>query len=214
MIDAKFAGRTGYKMNSLSYRAPEFDTVDWPNSFIIQGCSQVFGESTLEEDKIINHYLSKLLDAPVINLGVPGSGMEVQYINALEMLEQGIQPKGVFIIYPNMDRYTLYTNKIPKLIGSWSDDNKLSWMMNNNSRTHNINLMRGYRLMWNLAGVPLYEWSHHHNNNEFCQEVIPETWNKFLDFAPDKQHWGAITSQAIAEILFNQVKKSVTKTTS
>jgi hypothetical protein len=214
MIDVKFASRPPYKLNSLSYRAPEFNTVDWANSFIIQGCSQVFGESTLEDNKIINYYLSKLLEAPVINLGVSGAGMELQYVNALEMLEQNIKPKGVFIVYPNMDRYTLYTNNQQRLIGSWSEDEKMKWMIDGNSRTHNINLVRGYRLMWKFAGVPLYEWSHHHNNNEFCEEVVSEEWDKFLDFAPDNQHWGPKTSQAIAEILFNQFKKRFSKTTS
>ena len=201
-----------YNVNSLSYRAPEFNTVDWANSFVIQGCSQVFGLSTLEDDCILNYYLSKLLNAPVINLGVPGSGMEVQYVNALEMLECGIRPKGVFIVYPNMDRYSLYTNSQRRHIGSWGQDEELKWMLNGNSRTQNINLVRGYKLLWNLANVPLYEWSHYHDNKDFCEEVIE--WDSFLDFAPDKQHWGPKTSQAIAEIMFSQFKKKNLKTNS
>jgi hypothetical protein len=211
MFNIRYAGRTQYNVNSLCYRAPEFDTVDWSNSFVIQGCSQVFGESTMDDTQIVNHYLSVLLNSPVINLGVPGSGMEVQYVNALEMLENGIKPKGVFIIYPNMDRYSLYANNQREHVGSWSSNEKLKWMLNGNSRTQNINLMRGYRLLWKFAGVPLYEWSHQHDNKDFCEEVIQ--WDQFLDFGPDNQHWGPKTSQAIAEILFNQFKKQVSKTT-
>ena len=213
MLNIKYIESTLlYNVNSLSYRAPDFDKVDWANSFVIQGCSQVFGLGTKEDNQIVNHYLSKLLEAPVINLGVPGSGMEVQYVNALEMLEQKILPKGVFIIYPNMDRYSFYKNNQQQLVGSWNEDEKIKWMLDGNSRQHNKNLMRGYRLLWKLANVPLYEWSHHSDNSEFCEQVIQ--WNSFLDFGSDNQHWGPITSQAVSEILFDQFKKQNSKTTS
>jgi len=199
-----------YTINELGYRAPAFDKVDWSNSFIIQGCSQVFGLGTNQDDKIVSHYLSQLLNAPVINLGAPGAGMEVQYTNALYMLEQDIRPRGVFIIYPNMDRYSWYKDSEIKFMGSWSDDKNLLWMMNGNSRTHNINLMRGYKLLWRFAQVPLYEWSHHKDNASFCNTVIE--WDSFLDLGFDNQHWGPKTSNAIAEILFDQLQKQGAKT--
>ena len=191
---------TVYLVNSHGYRAPEFSTVDWGNSYIVQGCSQVFGESTIDYKQTMCFYLSELLQAPVINLGVPGSGMDIQFINAVDMLEQGIKPKGVFIVYPNMDRYTLYRNGKPKHIGPWSDE-RIDWMFDGNSRTHNINLVRGYRLLWNLSSISLYEWTHHPENKDFCNNHI--LWDSFLDFAPDNQHWGPKSSKEIAKILFN-----------
>lgn len=210
MIDIRYVGRTDYNINSLCYRAPEFDTVDWNNSYIIQGCSAVFGVGIREDNKTVSHQLSTMLGSPVINLGVPGSGMEIQYINSLELLENNIRPKGVFIVYPSMDRYTLYNEGRYENVGPWSDRKKLDWMMDNNSRQHNLFLMRGYRMMWKLANVPLYEWSHHGSNRDFCDEVIE--WNGFLDFGDDGQHWGPITSHKVAEILFNQFKKRNAKT--
>ena len=200
MISIDNVKHENYSVNSLGYRAPEFNKIDWSNSFIIQGCSQVFGESTLDEKLLVNRYLSDLLDAPVINLGVSGSGMDVQYVNALEMLEQGIKPKGVFIVYPNMDRYSLFVDGKREHVGPWSEDKKLVWMLDSNSRTHNINLMRGYRLLWNLANVPIYEWSHHKENKEFCQNIIE--WNDFLDRAPDGEYWGPITANHIAKTFY------------
>jgi len=199
-----------YKVNSLGYRSPEFNTINWTECYIIQGCSAVFGTGTKEDDQITSHYLSEMIGAPVINLGVPGSGMGVQYVNALEMLENNIKPKGVFIIYPSMDRYSLYTNGKLENIGPWSNDKQLEWMLNNNSREHNLNLMRGYRLLWKLADVPLYEWSHHVTNRSFCNEVI--SWDDYLDYGFDNEHWGSKTSKAIAEILFDQFKKRNTET--
>lgn len=211
MIKSKHTNSIDYKVNKLNYRAPEFDSVDWKNSYIIQGCSAVFGLGTLRDDQITSFYLSKLLDAPVINLGIPGAGMELQFVNTLEMLEAGIKPRGVFIVYPSMDRYTLYKNNEFENVGPWSDNKKLEWMLNDNSRTHNLYLMRGYRMLWELAGVPLCgEWSHHGNNQDFCKEVI--TWKEYLDFGFDNQHWGPKTSEAVANILFDQFKKRTSKT--
>jgi hypothetical protein len=210
MINIRYVGKTEYKINRLCYRAPEFETIDWPNSYIIQGCSAVFGVGTWEDDQIISYYLSEMLDAPVINLGVPGSGMGVQYVNTMEMLENNIKPKGVFIVYPSMDRYSLYTDGQIENIGPWSDNKKLKWMLNDNSRQHNLNLMRGYRLLWKLAGVSLYEWSHHGSNRDFCKEVI--TWDNYLDYGFDNQHWGPKTSKEVAKILFNQFQKRTSKT--
>lgn len=212
MINFGHMTRAGYDVNSYGYRAPEFDTVDWRNSYIIQGCSAIFGVGTADPTKITQYYLSEMLGAPVINLGVPGSGMEVQYVNALEFLEAGIKPKGVFIVYPGLDRYTLYNNgNLEEHVGPWCNERKLEWMLNDNSRMHNLFLVRGYRMLWKLAGVPLLgEWSHHGDNRDFCEEVI--SWDNFLDFGDDNQHWGSITSKAVAEILFNQFSKRITKT--
>ena len=209
MIDINFVHHSGYKVNGLGYRSPEFNTVDWSNSYVIQGCSAVFGLGTTNDNKITSYYLSELLGSPVINLGVPGAGMEIQYLNALEMIKQNIKPKAVFIVYPSMDRYTLYTNGKREHIGPWSDDKKLEWMMNGNSRQHNLNLVSGYRTLWKLYGVELFEWSHHGSNRDFCREVIE--WDGFLDFGDDGQHWGPKTSKAVAEILFNQRSKNTTK---
>lgn len=209
MINVNYVRHSGYTVNSLGYRAPEFDTIDWKNSYIIQGCSAVFGLGTPNDKKITSYYLSEMLGAPVINLGVPGAGMEIQYSNAIEIIENGIKPLGVFIVYPSMDRYTLYNNGNREHVGPWSEDKKLHWMLNNNSRQHNLNLMKGYRLLWKLLDVKLYEWSHHGSNRDFCKSVIQ--WDGFLDYGDDNQHWGEKTSKAVAEILFDQVSVSLPK---
>lgn len=212
MITIKRTDLSKYNVNSQYYRAPEFDAVDWKNSYILQGCSAVFGLGILDDSQIISHYLADLIKSPVINLGVPGSGMEIQYLNALDLLEEECRPKGVFIVYPNMDRYTLYNEDQIELVGAWSSPQKLSWMLNNNSRQHNLNLVKGYRALWRLANVPLYEWTHQPSNRDFCKNYI--TWDRFPDVADDGQHWGVVTSKLVAKILFDQFKKRSTKSTS
>ena len=70
-----------YQINSDGYRTQEFDSVDWANSVIIFGCSNVFGLGLHEKDTI-SIRLSSLIDKPVINMGINASGMEVALLNS------------------------------------------------------------------------------------------------------------------------------------
>jgi hypothetical protein len=205
MIDINFTKREGYNVNSLGYRAVEFDTVDWANSYIIQGCSAVFGLGIPEDELTISGQLSRMMDEPVINLGISGAGMMLQHYNLLEMLESNIKPKGVFILYPNMDRYPLYTQHGILNVGSWNCDTHFAWMEDGNSEVHNLYAMRNYRMLLELNNIPLYEVSHH-KRNTFCKSLFTNHYDKFLDYGTDGQHWGPKTSKIIASLFYSQLK--------
>ena len=207
MIDINFVKRPEYTVNSLAYRAVEFDTVDWGNSYIIQGCSAVFGLGIKDDNETISSHLSHMIDAPVLNLGIPGAGMMLQHVNLIELLEQGHTPKGVFILYPNMDRYPLYTDHSILNVGSWSDKEHFTWMMNDNSRIHNLYHMRSYRLLLSANNIPLYEMSHHGSNRDFCKYLFTDYYDKYPDLGDDGQHFGPITSNIIASLFYKQFKQ-------
>jgi hypothetical protein len=82
-----------YKLNSQNYRAPEWDSIDWENSVVMFGCSQVFGVG-VDEDQTLGYYLSELLNKPVINLGIPGGSSMALWINTEKLLNYGINPVG------------------------------------------------------------------------------------------------------------------------
>lgn len=206
MIDVNFTKRDGYTTNSLGYRAPEFDSVDWNSSYVIQGCSAVFGLGLSDDRLTISANLARMLDIPVINLGISGAGMMLQHMNLITMLEENIKPKGVFILYPNMDRYPLFNNNEILNIASWSDRKYLSWMDNDNSRTHNLYHMRSYRLLLKSNNIPLYEVSHHANNRDFCNCLLTDYYDEFPDYGSDGQHFGPITSKFVADLFYNQLK--------
>jgi len=206
MIDINFIKRPNYIVNSLAYRAAEFDTVDWNNSYIIQGCSAVFGLGIRDDNETVSSHLSRMVNAPVINLGIPGAGMMLQHINLIEMLEQDIKPKGVFILYPNMDRYPLWTENGILNVGSWSDKEHFTWMMNDNSRMHNLYHMRSYRLLLSANNIPLYECSHHGSNRDFCKCLFTDYYDKYSDLGDEGQHLGPITAKIIADLLYQQFK--------
>lgn len=205
LIDINFVKRPEYKVNSMGYRSVEFDTVDWSNSYIIQGCSAVFGLGIKDDNETISSFLSQMLDSPVINLGIPGAGMMLQHVNLIELLEQNIKPKGVFILYPNMDRYPRFDNNKILNVGSWSNKEHFDWMMNDNSRVHNLYHMRSYRLLLKSNNIPLYETSHH-KNNDFCENLFTDLYSKYPDLGDDGEHFGPKTSKIISELFYNQLK--------
>lgn len=87
-----------YRFNSFGFRAPEFDTVDWKNSYVILGCSHVQGTGNPFEETI-GQYIAKELGHPVINMGVGGASVGVIYNNLLKLIKDYGKPKGVFILW-------------------------------------------------------------------------------------------------------------------
>lgn len=202
MINATNFVKQGYGTNSLGYRAPEFDTVDWNNSYIIQGCSATFGVGILSDCQTVSAVLQRQLKSPVINLGVAGTGIQFMYMNCIEMLEAGIKPKGVFVIWPSPDRYPYMGGGKIVNIGPWSEGKYLDWMFDNNSRNHNNYHARAYKLLWKLTGVPVYDVTHHYTN---CETKICETYvGDFKDFGIDGQHWGPVMAEHVASLLYQK----------
>jgi hypothetical protein len=111
-----------YQLNSQNYRAPEWDTIDWSNSVVMLGCSQVFGVG-VDEDQTLGYYLSELLDKPVINLGIPGGSSMALWINTEKLLNYGIKPLAVIYNWPSANRTAeLIDNKKNSKAGPWITD--------------------------------------------------------------------------------------------
>ena len=87
-----------YDMNSDGFRTIEFDKVDWKNSYVIIGCSHVQGIGN-PYDETIGEYISRKIAAPVINLGVGGTSIEVMYNNLLKQITMYGKAKGYFILW-------------------------------------------------------------------------------------------------------------------
>jgi hypothetical protein len=208
MIDIHFTGGENYDTNLLGYRAVNFDQVDWPNSYIIQGCSAVFGYGIENDEETISACLSRKLKAPVINLGIGGGGVQLQYMNAVEMLEHNIRPKGVFMIWPNIHRFPLMQDGEIDNFGPWKTRGPtkkfVQWMALDNSKHHNLWHVRAYKMLWQLAHVPLYDLTHHDENKVFCNTVF----TNFLDKGFDGEHWGPKTAEHIAEMFYQMHQSS------
>jgi hypothetical protein len=191
--------KLGYLINSMGYRAKEFDTIKWEQSYIIQGCSACFGAGIPDDKDTIAEQLSRRLGHPVINLGVSGASIELQYFNTIEMIESGIRPLGVFMMWPNADRFPLFNNGELENCGSWSDPKKLDWAFNNNSAQHNAYHRRAVRIMWNLLKVPFLDFGHHPEAVAYDCSLLEK-----LDWGTDGEHWGPKTAEYIAEMLYQK----------
>lgn len=108
-----------YKLNMHGYRTTEFSSVDWANSVVVFGCSNVFGIGIHEEDTLASQ-LSKLINMPVINMGAGGTSIEFSLYNSIILRNSKPIPRAVIHIWSNIDRTTYYHKRNIINHGPWS----------------------------------------------------------------------------------------------
>lgn len=94
-----------YKYNSNGFRAPEFNTVDWANSIVILGCSNVLGVGNLLENSVPS-VVERLINIPTVNLGISGSAVDHACWNSLILHENYPHPKAIVQVWSSTQRYT------------------------------------------------------------------------------------------------------------
>jgi len=187
-----------YSLNSQNYRAPEWGDVDWSNSIVMFGCSQVFGIG-VNDDQTFSYYLSQLLNKPVINLGIPGGSSMALWINTEKLLKHNINPLAVIYNWPNASRTAeLIDNKKNLVAGPWVIDWPhprfgKEWLLH---PTHGFEYAK-YALMsvqrsWSCPQLH-YCWDH--DTAKFLR--LPRMANK-LDQARDCLHDGPKTLKSYA----------------
>ena len=86
-----------YTLNSFGYRTKEFDDIDWKESIVIFGCSNIFGIGVADEHTI-PYFLEQLSGRPVINMGMGGSSIQTALHNSI-ILNDSEYPTPKVIIY-------------------------------------------------------------------------------------------------------------------
>lgn len=125
-VDWDYFNKTiNYKFNSYGYRTDEWSDINWQESIVIFGCSHVLGEGLAEEDTITGQ-LSRLLNKPVINLGVSGTGISFNSYNSLLLYKNLPKPYAVVQLWSSISRIELYTPEkmllcLPATIGDKHD---------------------------------------------------------------------------------------------
>ena len=74
--------KVNYTLNKHNYRTDDFRKIDWLNSVVVFGCSNVFGIGVDDTDTV-SFNLSKLINRPVINMGCPGTSIKFSFHNNL-----------------------------------------------------------------------------------------------------------------------------------
>lgn len=111
-----------YTVNSQGYRCDqELNDIDWTNSTVIFGCSNVFGDG-IENKYTISSQLQKLLKTPVINLGIGGASAELIRHNVTLLLEYYPRPRRIVVLWPDRTRTVSYEYSHASLHGSWNTE--------------------------------------------------------------------------------------------
>jgi len=194
--------------NSLNYRTKEFDNIDWSNSVVIFGCSNVFGRGLTDEETISFH-LEKLLGRPVINMGVCGSSINYSVFNQVVLSEKCPAPYTVVNLWTSISRLLYFLDDAPKHIGPWNEqfpkkniqDLSLStlfqsWnIVDTNPELHSLFFQRIAEVLWrdtqHIQGTFFLKTS----------EVLNVKKYNYIDFAEDKIHPGPLTAKSVAEDL-------------
>ena len=96
-----------YNHNDYGYRGvTNFKDLDWSKTVALYGCSYIYSQC-VNEHETISHYLQALLNTPVVNMGIPGSGIEVQYWN-MRWLNKKFHPKWNVVFWPYDDRIVVH----------------------------------------------------------------------------------------------------------
>ena len=92
---------------NIHRRYANFDNFDWNNSIVILGCSMVFGQGVTMEQTVA-HQLELLTNIPCINLGVQGASPMYIWSELADILDMGIKPKAIVVIWSNTSRFIEY----------------------------------------------------------------------------------------------------------
>lgn len=114
--------KISYSINQQGYRCPNWDQINWNESILVFGGSNVFGIG-VSECQTLSSCISRLTNINAVNLGQPATGPAFQWANSLRLLEQGVKPKGVVYIWPNEFRYLEFTDNTGihvKNVGPWT----------------------------------------------------------------------------------------------
>jgi hypothetical protein len=188
-----------YNLNSKNYRTAEFEKIDWSNSIVIFGCSNIFGVG-VDEEETVSYFLSKLTNRPVINLGVGSSSMTFAFHNSVILAEGFPTPWAVIHVWTEISRCVCYATQGPVHHGSWNIENE-EYMKQWTLQKHNP-ITNG--MMISLASKAIWQ-----NKTKFIEasyftetaKAVNCTLLDPIDHARDLCHPGPKTNESTARIL-------------
>lgn len=110
-----------YCVNSSGYRTKEFSEIDWKESIVLFGCSMTAGIG-VAEDETISHFLEQKSGRPVVNLGVPGCGLDFTLYNNFLLKKNYPQPWAVVNLLTNVNRIMVFRKLDVEFLGLWSEN--------------------------------------------------------------------------------------------
>lgn len=192
-----------YALNSDGYRTQEFKDIDWKESVVIFGCSMVFGIGVDEEDTISAN-LSKIINRPVINMGVGGSSVHLALHNSLILNEFYPDPMAIIHLWTDYDRCTYYKPEKAIHYGSWNaEENNFmdNWNLHeSNARMQALFTNMAARQIWQDR-VPFYQATFFKRPAKLFKVPHFKGHLSRKDYARDLMHPGRLATKRAAERL-------------
>lgn len=113
-----------YQFNSYGYRTKEFDFESLRPTVLCLGCSFTVGIGVNEFESWPAHIQSNFTDHNVYNLGYAGASCDT-VARILSAIKNKLNPKIVFIAWPNKSRYEIYGNNCIENLNPHNRDYKL-----------------------------------------------------------------------------------------
>jgi len=184
-----------YVYNDQGFREKPFKEIDWKESVVVFGCSNIEGTGLAEEDTLVRQ-LEKIIERPVVNLGVGGTGVDLACWNSTTLHTYYPKPKAVIQIWSSFDRYMnklrdRYQSCLANLPGY---DYKLNW------EDRSIRYVLTDRQMWENDTIYI-ENSFFRYTKNITQSLKLEKSFQIIDFARDLGHPGIKSNRLAAEEL-------------
>ena len=201
-----------YNLNSQNYRAPEWKDIDWAESIVVLGCSNVFGVG-LSEDETFCFKLQKMLKKPVINLGYNAASNDLIANNCSLLVNNFDIPKIIIVGWSSMSRLTYYNEKKIYNIGDWCiKENKNikagRWLYKHNIINPENVCVHNYFLLESVKAI------FKNRSKVLFFSLFKETAKTFkckylqtLDVARDLAHPGEESNAQIAMYLYNEINR-------
>jgi hypothetical protein len=110
-----------YKFNSLGYRTKEFDSIDWANSIVVFGGSDVLGEGIEESETLVGKLHAKT-GLFTVNMGIGGASIQRVHNDSVLVAANYPTPKAIVVLWPIHYRATNYTESKVVNNGPWNWD--------------------------------------------------------------------------------------------
>lgn len=203
-----------YTVNSKGYRTREFKKINWSDSVVLFGCSNVFGVGLDDKDTLASQ-LENIIDRPVINLGQGGTSINYNLHNSVILANGYPSPKAVVMAWPSYSRCVYYKDKDVVNYGPWNlEKNNFMDLWNTEDSNAKINAYMSqtiFRQIWKDR-TTIFECSFNYDSSKLlnCQAYRKDnpTLNDplaFYDSARDLMHPGIETVKRAAKDIANNI---------
>lgn len=192
--------KISYIHNEQGFREKSFSTVNWNESIVLIGDSLVYGTGVALENTLPVQ-LSNILDMPVINLGIPGSAIDVACINSMQLRKNNLVPKAIVYLWTSPDRYTNFTGNTGRPATPYFK----GYVSNLDWKIRSKYYIECERLIWKDI-IPTAEFTFftdHYTEDSFIEKL------PYLDYARDLLHPGIESYHYAAKIIASKLKREL-----